>query len=195
MACRSFPDAVWKDVFFSGLIILALVACAGYFGPFGPSGHPTRPSFRPLPSRIFSFCGSTRCSRCCRRRSETPDCSSARFAIGFLSLLPFLLRRRREKLATPSRRGAHDSAVAVALGTFTRLATRAVESRHGRLEPHPVPAESSKARSPLERQGALVFQVKQCHDCHSLGRSGRQARPGPRSVALALTQDQLAFAR
>ena len=34
------PYAVWKDLFFAGFIILAIAACAFYFGPFGPSGQP-----------------------------------------------------------------------------------------------------------------------------------------------------------
>src|SRR6195256_2347623 len=34
------PYAVWKDVVFSGLVLLSIAACAAYFGPFGPSGQP-----------------------------------------------------------------------------------------------------------------------------------------------------------
>src|SRR5271165_4557376 len=30
------PDALWKDVVFSGLILLSIALCAAYFGPFGP---------------------------------------------------------------------------------------------------------------------------------------------------------------
>jgi ubiquinol-cytochrome c reductase cytochrome b subunit len=43
----------------------------------------------------------------------------------------------------------------------------------------------------LERQGALVFQVKQCRNCHSLGDLGGQRGPALDSVAVRLTQDQL----
>ena len=32
------PDAVWKDVVFSGFILLSIAACALYFGPIGPGG-------------------------------------------------------------------------------------------------------------------------------------------------------------
>src|SRR5271156_2564711 len=32
------PGAIAKDMFFSGFILLAVAACAVYFGPFGPSG-------------------------------------------------------------------------------------------------------------------------------------------------------------
>ena len=34
------PYAVWKDLFFAGFIVLAIAACAFYFGPFGPTGQP-----------------------------------------------------------------------------------------------------------------------------------------------------------
>src|ERR1700734_2740351 len=34
------PGAIWKDMFFAAFIMLALGACAYYFGPFGPSGPP-----------------------------------------------------------------------------------------------------------------------------------------------------------
>ena len=43
----------------------------------------------------------------------------------------------------------------------------------------------------LERQGALVFQAKQCRNCHSLGNLGGQRGPALDSVAVRLTQDQL----
>ena len=47
------------------------------------------------------------------------------------------------------------------------------------------------ARSPLERQGALVFQVKQCRNCHSIGGSGGKRGPALDSVATRMTHDQL----
>src|ERR1700678_828031 len=33
------PYAIWKDMFFAAFIILAVAACAYYFGPFGPGGQ------------------------------------------------------------------------------------------------------------------------------------------------------------
>jgi len=35
-----FRMAVWKDLFFAAFILLAVAACAVYFGPFGPTGRP-----------------------------------------------------------------------------------------------------------------------------------------------------------
>ena len=55
----------------------------------------------------------------------------------------------------------------------------------------PVPQQFLRGSSALERQGALVFQVKQCRNCHSLGESGGQRGPALDSVAVRLTQDQL----
>src|SRR4030088_1996466 len=33
------PEAVWKDIFFSGFILFAIAVCAVHFGPFGPGGQ------------------------------------------------------------------------------------------------------------------------------------------------------------
>ena len=55
----------------------------------------------------------------------------------------------------------------------------------------PIPSEYIRGRTALERQGALVFQAKQCHNCHSLDHQGGKRGPALDSVALRLTQDQL----
>lgn len=55
----------------------------------------------------------------------------------------------------------------------------------------PIPPQYLKGRTALERQGALVFQVKQCHNCHALGGVGGERGPELDRVAVALTQDQL----
>jgi len=55
----------------------------------------------------------------------------------------------------------------------------------------PIPARFLQHRTALERQGALVFQVKQCHNCHALEGMGGERGPALDSVAVQLTQDQL----
>ena len=55
----------------------------------------------------------------------------------------------------------------------------------------PIPARFIERTSALERQGALVFQVKQCRNCHSLGSEGGNRGPALDSVAVRLTHDQL----
>ena len=55
----------------------------------------------------------------------------------------------------------------------------------------PVPDRYIHGTTALERQGALVFQVKQCRNCHSIGETGGQRGPALDSVAVRLTRDQL----
>ena len=82
--------------------------------------------------------------------------------------------------------------VAVTLGTFTRLAEFAPWSPHmNAWSGDPIPESMLRGTTALERQGALVFQVKQCRNCHALGESGGERGPALDRVALRLTQDQL----
>jgi len=55
----------------------------------------------------------------------------------------------------------------------------------------PTPVAYVRGRSPLELQGALVLQNKQCRNCHSLGGEGGRRGPALDGVATRLTQDQL----
>ncbi len=55
----------------------------------------------------------------------------------------------------------------------------------------PVPEHLLRGTTALQRQGALVFQAKQCRNCHALGDSGGERGPDLDSVAVRLTQDQL----
>ena len=49
------PNAVWKDIFFSGFILLAIAVCALHFGPFGPSGQPDPTIIQTAPRPDFFF--------------------------------------------------------------------------------------------------------------------------------------------
>src|SRR5437899_7097845 len=53
------------------------------------------------------------------------------------------------------------------------------------------PVTYVQGRSPLELQGALVVQNKQCRNCHSLGGEGGRRGPALDGVATRLTRDQL----
>ena len=55
----------------------------------------------------------------------------------------------------------------------------------------PVPAKALAGKPPLVRQGALVFQLKQCRNCHALGDTGGRRGPALDDVATRLTHDQL----
>src|SRR5260370_645948 len=82
--------------------------------------------------------------------------------------------------------------IAVALGTMTHLGQRTPWSPvMDAWSSEPIPSQYVHGRTALERQGALVFQAKQCHNCHSLDDRGGERGPALDSVALRLTEDQL----
>src|SRR5450432_863261 len=49
------PYAVWKDLFFAAFILLAVAACAIYFGPFGPTGRPDPTVIQTAPKPAYFF--------------------------------------------------------------------------------------------------------------------------------------------
>jgi ubiquinol-cytochrome c reductase cytochrome b subunit len=55
----------------------------------------------------------------------------------------------------------------------------------------PIPGGFLQGRTALERHGALVFQAKQCHNCHSLDDKGGHRGPALDTIALRLTEEQL----
>ena len=55
----------------------------------------------------------------------------------------------------------------------------------------PLPVHKIQVAMPLEREGANVFQGKQCRNCHMVGGNGGQRGPALDNVATRLTYDQL----
>src|SRR5437667_4463840 len=49
------PNAIWKDIVFSGFVLLAIAGCAYYFGPFGPGGEPDPTIIQTAPRPDFYF--------------------------------------------------------------------------------------------------------------------------------------------
>ena len=82
--------------------------------------------------------------------------------------------------------------VFLTLGTLIHLGTTAPWSPHMEAwSGDPTPVQYVQGRTPLELQGALVLQNKQCRNCHSLGGGGGLRGPALDGVATRLTQDQL----
>jgi ubiquinol-cytochrome c reductase cytochrome b subunit len=187
------PNAVWKDILFSAFILLAIAACAVYFGPFGPSGQPDPTIIQTVPRPDYPFLWLYALLSLLPPSSETLILLIGP-AIGLIVLvaLPFVAGEgekswKRRPIAVLS-----VLLIAVALGTFTRLAQLAPWSPvMDAWSSEPIPSQYVHGRTALERQGALVFQVKQCHNCHSLDDKGGKRGPALDGVALRLTDDQL----
>jgi ubiquinol-cytochrome c reductase cytochrome b subunit len=187
------PYAVWKDMFFAAFILLAVAGCAVYFGPFGPTGRPDPTIIQTVPKPDYFFLWLYALLSLLPPSLETPALLIGPvIVIIALLLLPFLSgegekswRRRPIAVLTVM-------LVAITLGTFTHLAEYAPWSPHmNAWSGDPVPERMLRHSTALERQGALVFQVKQCRNCHALGESGGERGPSLDSVAVRLTQDQL----
>jgi ubiquinol-cytochrome c reductase cytochrome b subunit len=188
-----FPGAVWKDLFFGGIILLSIATCALYFGPFGPSGPPDPTIIQTAPRPDFFFLWLYAVLSLLPPSLETPVLLIGPvLAISALLLLPFVFgegekswRRRPVAVMTIL-------LVAVAMGTFTRLAGEAPWSPvMNAWSAIPIPSEFLQHRTALQRQGALVFQLKQCHNCHSLDNQGGKRGPALDAVAVRLTHDEL----
>lgn len=187
------PGAVWKDLFFGGCVLLTLALVAAYFGPFGPSGRPDPTIIQTAPRPDYFFLWLYALLSLLPPKMETPALLIGPvIAILFLLLLPFIFGEgekswRRRPIAVLT-----ILLVAVVFGTLTDLGghvpwSPVMDAWSG----DPIPQQFLQNRSALERQGALVFQLKQCHNCHSLGDEGGKRGPALDKVALLLTGDQL----
>jgi ubiquinol-cytochrome c reductase cytochrome b subunit len=187
------PYAVWKDMLFAAFILLAIMGCALYFGPFGPSGQPDPTIIQTVPKPDYFFLWLYALLSLLPPSLETPALLIGPVvAILGLLLLPFLSgegekswRRRPIAVLTVL-------LLAIILGNFTHLAQYTPWSPHmDAWSAATLPLPMLKRATALERQGALVFQGKQCRNCHALAGVGGQRGPALDSVAVRLTQDQL----
>jgi len=187
------PYVIWKELFFAGCVILAIAACAVYFGPFGPTGKPDPTIIQTVPKPDYFFLWLYALLSLLPPSLETPALLIGPVVVILvLLLLPFLSGEgekswRRRPIAVLTL-----LLLAITLGTFTHLAEYAPWSpQMNAWSGAPVPTRFLHRTTALQRQGALVFQVKQCRNCHSLGASGGQRGPALDTVAVRLTQDQL----
>jgi ubiquinol-cytochrome c reductase cytochrome b subunit len=187
------PYAVWKDLLFAAFILLSIAVCAVYFGPFGPGGQPDPTIIQTSPKPDFFFLWLYALLSFLPPSAETPILLIGP-AIGIIVLLalPFVAGEgekswRRRPIAVLS-----ILLIAVALGTLTHLGEYTPWSPlMNAWSSEPIPPQYLQSLTSLERQGALVFQAKQCHNCHSLDEKGGQRGPALDRVALRLTGDQL----
>ncbi len=187
------PVAFWKDLVFAAVLIAAVMVCAAVLGPFGPKGEPDPTIVQTIPRPDYFFLWIFAVSALLPPSLETPALLIGPvLGVAALLLLPFIAgegekswRRRPVTLLTMV-------LVGVSLGTFTRLGVRSPWSPSMEAwSSLPVPPHLLEGRTALERQGALVFQDKQCRNCHALGRGGGERGPALDDVAVRLTRDQL----
>ena len=187
------PKAISKDLLFSAGVILGILGCALYYGPEGPKGIPDPTLIQTVPKPDYFFLWIY------AGLALLPDYLETFLLIvlppvliGLLIAVPFL-SNTGEKSAR-----RRPIAVLTVLFIFLVLTTMNYLGTYSPWSPQmtawssqATPLKYIKDRSPLELQGALVVQSKQCRNCHSLGGSGGQRGPALDGVATRLTGDQL----
>jgi ubiquinol-cytochrome c reductase cytochrome b subunit len=187
------PNAIWKDIVFSGVVLLAIAWCAYVFGPFGPGGEPDPTIIQTAPRPDFFFLWLYALLSFLPPSAETPLLLIVPpLIIAALLALPFVAGEGEKSWRRRPVAVLIILLVVVSLGSLTHLGTYTpwspvMDAWSGAA----VPAANVLGRTALERRGALVFQAKQCRNCHSLGESGGQRGPALDHVAVRLTEDQL----
>jgi ubiquinol-cytochrome c reductase cytochrome b subunit len=187
------PDAAWKDAVFAAVILLAVMACAYFLGPFGPGGQPDPTIIQTAPKPDAPFLWIYALLAFLPPSMETP----------FLLIVPVVAIVAMLALPLVSPEGERHWSrrpvavlmllvIAVALGAFQKLGTYTPWSPvMDAWSGDAVPVKYLHDRTPLERQGALVLQEKQCRNCHALDSVGGQRGPALDGIASRMTEDQM----
>jgi ubiquinol-cytochrome c reductase cytochrome b subunit len=188
-----YPKAIGKDLIFSAFLIMAILACAAIFGPKGPEGVPDPTQIDTVPRPDFFFLWVFSVLALLPPYMETFLLLVAPVVgIGLLFAIPFLSgtgekSARRRPVAVLS-----VILIFIVLGSLTYLGVSSPWSPNMiAWSSLPIPPEYLQKRTPLEFQGALIVQNKQCRNCHSLKGQGGQRGPALDDVATRLTRDQL----
>jgi ubiquinol-cytochrome c reductase cytochrome b subunit len=187
------PDAAWKDAIFAAAIMLSVVACALIFGPFGPSGQPDPTIIQTAPKPDFAFLWIYAVLAYLPPSLETPILFIAP-TLGILAmlLLPLIAGEGEKHWSRRPVAVLMLAVIAVTLGVFTRLGTYTPWSPIMEAwTSDAIPEAYLHGRTPLERQGAIVLQDKQCRNCHSIGGAGGLRGPALDAIAARMTEDQI----
>jgi ubiquinol-cytochrome c reductase cytochrome b subunit len=186
-------EAMLKDVFFSAVTVIAVVAIAAMLGPKGPSGppDPTLGGANPRPEWPFLWLFAL--------LSLSPPAAETFIILVFpvlliigLLMVPFLSNRGER---APSRRPSAVLLVIVGyatMGVLTYLGVTAPWSpKMTAWSGDPVPERIVKDLTPLQLQGAVMLQNKNCRNCHALDGVGGRRGPDLTAVGAHLTRNQL----
>ena len=189
------PGAFWKDLVFSGAVIAAVGVCALIMGPIGPGGQPDPSIIQTVPKPDFFFLWIYAVLSYLPPALETPFILIAPIvAIAILLALPFYAAEGEKSWQRRPIAVLVVSFIAVAWGSLTQLGTVTPWSPHmSAWSADTIPAKFMHGASPLVRQGANVFQDKQCRNCHAIGGRGGQRGPALDDIATRMTPDELRY--
>jgi ubiquinol-cytochrome c reductase cytochrome b subunit len=188
-----FGEALLKDALFSSLTVIVIVVLAAIAGPKGPGALPEPASLGANPKPDWPFWWLFALLSLSPPSAETLIILVLPVVlIGALFLVPFVSNRGER---APSRRPM------AVLSVIMIFAVIGVLTYHGATEPwspvmgawssDAVPENMVRECTPLQLQGAVVLQNKQCRNCHALENIGGRRGPDLSGVGIRLTRDQL----
>jgi ubiquinol-cytochrome c reductase cytochrome b subunit len=188
-----FGEALLKDALFSSLTVIFVVIVAAIAGPKGPGALPEPALLGANPKPDWPFWWLFALLAMSPPAAETFIMLVLPVVlIGALLLVPFLSNRGER---APSRRPVAVLAVIVIVTVIVVL------TYQGAIEPwspimgawsgESVPEDLVRECTPLQLQGAIVLQNKQCRNCHALEGIGGRRGPDLSGVGTRLTRDQL----
>jgi ubiquinol-cytochrome c reductase cytochrome b subunit len=187
------PDAIGKDLIFAAIVIVAILGAALIFGPKGPGGppNPTLVNTNPRPDFYFLSIFAA--------LALLPDWMEViilfvapAVGIGFLLGLPFISGTGEKSWDRRPVAVLSVIFVMLSVGTLTYMGqTSPWSPKMDAWSGAAIPVQYVVGRTPLELKGAVVFQNKQCRNCHSLGGEGGERGPALDAVATRLTKDEL----
>lgn len=188
-----FPDAGWKDAIFSATVLLSVLVVAVFFGPIGPNGTPDPTIIQTSPVPDFAFLWIFSLLALCPPKLETPLILIAPVVILLgMFALPLFAGEGEKHWSRRPIAVLMVVVIALTIGIFTRLGTYTPWSPiMDAWSTDPVPPADLLHKTALEHQGALVFQNKQCRNCHQIGGVGGERGPALDLIATRMSYDQL----
>jgi ubiquinol-cytochrome c reductase cytochrome b subunit len=188
-----FGPAMLKDAFFSALTVVIVLNLAAIAGPKGPGAPPEPALLGADPKPDWPFLWIFALMALSPAKAETVIMLVMPVVlIGALLLVPFLSNRGER---APSRRPVSVLSVLVLFTLLIVLTYYGVTSPWSPVmeawSGDPVPENLVRSSTPLELQGSVVFQNKQCRNCHALENIGGRRGPDLTHVGVRLTRDQL----
>jgi ubiquinol-cytochrome c reductase cytochrome b subunit len=187
------PNGVNKDVVANGILLLVILGLAVFFGPKGP-GIPADPSqaiSEPRPDYPFLWLFAA--------VALVPNGSEI-YVFFVAPLIAFILLFGLPFISSQGEKhwSRRPIAVMTVLVSYLGLGLLTYAGLTGPWSPRmeawsgqATKPQFIKGRTPLELQGAVILQNKQCRNCHAVGGEGGTRGPDLTQVGTRLTQPQL----
>lgn len=186
-------EAAVRDGLFSALVVIAVLLIAALLGPKGPTEppDPTLGSANPRPEWPFLWLFALLALSPPETETFVILLLPVLLILGLMAV-PFISNRGER---APSRRPV---AVLSVIVIYTTLGILTYQGAMSKWSPKmtawsadPIPVGMVKRSTPLELVGSIVFQNKNCRNCHALDGVGGERGPDLTEVGIRLTSDQL----